>query len=192
MPRLRQRLLNAFTILSLILFFATAALWIRSYFIADDFFQMAWVPSSTSSAGPTNPLRANAVERWTGLADDTGLLRGWRTSGPPPQGGWAPNPPLGWVWLQSRPRPYAGDLMKFDFSCRPGPAGLSLNFAMPMWSVMFLAAIAPTRWIFITRRRHRAQRQAKKNLCITCGYDLRATPNRCPECGAIPQAVAKT
>jgi len=51
----------------------------------------------------------------------------------------------------------------------------------PHWSLALLFTIAPTFW-FIGPHRRRAKRR-KLGLCPTCGYDLRATPDRCPECG---------
>jgi hypothetical protein len=60
---------------------------------------------------------------------------------------------------------------------------LVLMMVAPHW---LLAAIsgAPAAFGLFRLSRNRRERQA--GLCRACGYDLRATPERCPECGAVP------
>ena len=56
-------------------------------------------------------------------------------------------------------------------------------FAWLMWLPLIL--YARRRW-----QQHQRLARVGQGLCVTCGYDLRATPDRCPECGT-PQVQSK-
>src|SRR5687768_11769588 len=66
------------------------------------------------------------------------------------------------VWLRERYRTHSR-----IFNLPLWPIGLGLG-VLVWWSAV---------------RRRRQQRRLATDRCVICGYDLRATPERCPECG---------
>jgi hypothetical protein len=54
---------------------------------------------------------------------------------------------------------------------------------VPCWMVLVAASIPS---VLHMGRRFFTNPAQNATCCVACGYDLRATPNRCPECGLIP------
>jgi hypothetical protein len=55
-------------------------------------------------------------------------------------------------------------------------------FDIPLWGLALLAACLPMIAVY---RCARARRRKRLRLCVACGYDLRESEDRCPECGRI-------
>lgn len=63
------------------------------------------------------------------------------------------------------------------------PTARSFAIYCPHWALAMLFALPPGAAIL---RLMRTRRRRIRGLCRVCGYDLRASPDRCPECGEVP------
>ena len=60
---------------------------------------------------------------------------------------------------------------------------------IPYYYPLILTSLLPLLWILGKLKRARRRVHGR---CAQCGYDLRATPSRCPECGTIPKSLSST
>jgi hypothetical protein len=56
----------------------------------------------------------------------------------------------------------------------------TLRLGIPFWLPLSFAMAAPIWWLI---ERSQTSRRGRGGLCRECGYDLRASRDRCPECG---------
>jgi hypothetical protein len=62
-------------------------------------------------------------------------------------------------------------------------------FATWQIAILCIAGVITGLWVLVwVWVAYRLQRRAWHGLCPACGYDLRGTPERCPECGAVSTA----
>jgi hypothetical protein len=176
--------------LSLLLCVATAAMWVRSYRWNDNF-------GYAFSRNESGAALFAVVVWWEGGRVNLDL-------GAATQGVFWDNPRENSVlyWVRDA---YNGGLAaqvqaEVDDGARAGDwyhfgIFISRTFSMPqsngIWIQVpillpeLLFAALPGFIGFTTLRRRLLLRYRRRHgLCIHCGYDLRATPKRCPECGA--------
>jgi hypothetical protein len=169
--RLRRILLNSAAALSLLLCLAAAGDWVGSYRYYWNLLYTA--DSSTniySDTGAIYFLRVVVPISVPGLYFD----RFGQTEDP-----WANVPEREADTVPQRWKP-----VRF-IQQRGGPS-FWRGLVIPHWVfITFFAGLPLLR--FRAWRRHR--RRAKAGTCAKCGYDLRATPQRCPECGAVAKAA---
>jgi hypothetical protein len=60
---------------------------------------------------------------------------------------------------------------------------VDFRLLVPFWFLALLMLILPSVSAVRFARRRRAH---PPGVCQNCGYDLRMTPDRCPECGVVP------
>jgi hypothetical protein len=182
----RRWALTFLSALSLLLCVATVALWVHSHFRT-----VIW--------GYAGNLDADGFTRTWELSSSRGricwqVVWHWESSIPGDAGfriQTVPSKPFPWSWRPSATKSYApGDRFLigrfyqeryvaagfyYDRFIAPAVAWDRRSVAVPNWFLIAIFLVLPLmRWL---------NRPRPPGSCPVCGYDLRATPDRCPECG---------
>jgi hypothetical protein len=172
--RLRRIVLNAATILSTLLCVGVVVLWVRSH--------RGPLTYSTNTFG--NPHR---IEWHDGLVALYNLGERPMTS----------DEYLTWMLRTQEIKP-GEEVLIVRPGARPTPPpppmmrGEREVGSMPALWLSAAFIVLPALWLTkASRQRIRRRREINQHLCQRCGYDLRATPDRCPECGVAPSKLGR-
>lgn len=199
----------AISLLLLIAFAIVVSTWVRSYFVIDEWSmanedgQVIAVVSYQGAIHHTRAGNSAATRRWSYDAHDVPEGATWAHFYTTP--GNVTWRRFGFARIQRGAPLVAGQGMPFGTppggmaaANKPaawGTAGMPARYSVapwlmvppydawiiPYWPLAVATGALPLLWF--PRFLRRAYRR-RKGLCASCGYDLRASGDRCPECGA--------
>jgi hypothetical protein len=199
MRRLIQWAFNFAAAVSAVLFVATCVLWARSYWKADDVLHRWPIESAGGGGGQTRVYadRGAIFVKWewtTGQGSTLGrsfpetIFSSWPA-------GVADGRFFDWFRSQSIHAAgfwYGSDASSYVYQVQVDGCVRVLHYRytmrlaiVPIAFPVILSTLLPAFWAVRSRR----FRRRIAGHCVRCGYDLRATRDRCPECGAV--AVTK-
>jgi 4-amino-4-deoxy-L-arabinose transferase-like glycosyltransferase len=190
MAHVRRRLLDFLTVLSLLLCVAVAALWVRSYRVGDLLSHITHTGSGfrerslVSTRGrfgwhynDEQYVGENASRGWA--SDQYGVGREGLSRGTMSPWRMSPWETLGFYASNTSDTHRPMDPRTREVYTRTAVRQI-LN--VPYYLPALLTAALPAWWA-MSWQRFRRRRRLALGLCPHCGYDLRASPGRCPECG---------
>ena len=186
MPRIARRLFTLCSVASLVPCVAVTSLWIRAYFAEDCL--------AVAERTPDARLRGRSLTNRMGVIAYTDQSFDARHAQLVPESESTALLTVAGVSLYSSepapdPTPIVGESdsvagfrwARYDADPRHDIRGVPTHEVwVPHWLPLLLSGAPPAAWAVATVR---GRRRRATGLCARCGYDLRATPRRCPECG---------
>ncbi|MDB5173601.1 MAG: hypothetical protein JWN51_2374 [Phycisphaerales bacterium] len=185
---MRRRLFTLLSALSLLLFVGTCGLWVRSYGRCD----VLWMERSHRFrlASERGKIEISTASKFS--TEDNYWSKIHRER---------PSPySANWTFTHFSSEVASRRIIStFDFELHHHEPGLPIGDAgwnisdyqiissarVPFWFCAIAESLIPSVWLWRVVRDPRAR---QRGSCRVCGYDLRATPDRCPECGTVPPA----
>lgn len=180
---MKRLLTRTIVLLSSVLTLALLTLWVRSHFVLDEVSRVdasGFTHAFVSFGGSIHVIECNTSAATRPATWDAYPYAGRANLGPVYDPAFADRRILGFAH-------YVGPGMRGTFlngssvELVPWLAGLRYEaWVIPFWGPTLLVSIPA---LLGARRLLRRSIRRRRGWCLECGYDLRATADRCPECG---------